>query len=177
MNDMSDKGSGVRRRNNGVFYPGRIASWWSKIDDLLWPEKKIRDRIRQKAYDLSEAGVDTVVHIGFLYRFDFAPYFASLHGYLADISMELQKYGIRVIEAFSCNLVGRPNSEQELKRLHSYQRHCVNLHMDSIAAKDASYAGYRFDTLREIDIGQADRHTVIYIRSRCSVTIIRIFWI
>ena len=152
MNSIHGNNTSQKKVIGSIFYPTRTASWWSKIDDLLWPEKKIRDRIRKKAYDLSEAGVDTVVHIGFLYRFDFAPYFASLHGYLSNISMELKKYGIRLIEAFSCNLTGRPNSRAELLKLHSFQRHCVNLHMDDIAARDASYAGYSYNSLREIDI-------------------------
>lgn len=135
-----------------LFHPIRTASWWSKLEDLQWPEKRARDMVRRRADALAEAGVDTVIHFGFHFRFDFFPYFGAMHGLFADIAETLHERDIRFLDHYSCNLVARPNSESERMRYHTHQRHHVDLYPDMIAAKTAGYAGYKFRDLCEVDL-------------------------
>lgn len=139
------------------FEPIRIASWWGTIDDLLWPQQHVIDRIKRRAEQFSKAGIDTAINFGFHMRFDFSNYFGSLHGYLAEVSQELQTYGIRFMDHYSCNLLVRPRGEQEFRKMHHAQRHHVLLHPDPIAAEHAQYAGYRFQDLCQVDVRDRSR--------------------
>lgn len=149
---MSDK-----RLYSGDIKPVRIASWWSEIGDLLWPNIEVQKRIRAKAKAMYEAGVDACVNFGFHTRFDFSDYFYFLHGYLNQVCEELHKYGIKFIDHYSCNLVERPKNEQELALLHKNHRHHVLLHKDFQAAENACYEGHRFQDICEVDVRDGSR--------------------
>ncbi len=132
--------------------PQHVASWWSVAEDLLWPEKRVKDKIRRRADALAAAGVDTVIQFGFHFRFDFAPYFGAMHGYFREIAEALHERNIRFLDHYSCNLIARPASEEERIKYHTFQRHHVTLYPDAVAATTAGYGGFRFNDLREIDI-------------------------
>jgi hypothetical protein len=145
------------------FQPRRAASWWSNLDDLLWPEKKARDMIQRRADALAKAEVDTVIQFGFHYRFDFAWNFGAMHGLFAEITEALHQRKIKFLDHYSCNLIARPNSAEERIKYHSFQRHTVNLYPDAVAAETAGYAGYRFNDLCEVDLVTGERaYTSIY---------------
>jgi hypothetical protein len=108
--------------------------------------------IQRRADQFAEAGVDTVIHFGFHFRFDFAWYFGSVHGLLADIADALHERNIRFLDHYSCNLVARPGTRDQLINYHTGQRHHIAIHPDPIAAEKAEYAGYRLNDLREIDV-------------------------
>jgi len=80
-------GSTVYQTSNGSnsSIPNRVASWWTTIVDLQWPQKKITDKIKRRAESFAKAGIDTAINFGFHIRFDFADYFGQLHGYYADV--------------------------------------------------------------------------------------------
>ena len=132
--------------------PQHVASWWSVAEDLLWPEKRVKDKIRRRADALAAADIDTVLQFGFHFRFDFVWSFGAMHGYFAEIAEALHERDIRFLDHYSCNLIARPTSEEERIKYHTFQRHHVNLYPDAVAAETASYAGFRFNDLREIDI-------------------------
>ncbi len=139
------------------FRPKRVASWWCTLDDILWPQKGVADRIKRRAEDFAEAGIDTAINFGFHIRFDFANYFGQLHGYLNNVCEELHKYDIRFLDHYSCNTIERPRSKAELIKMNTAQRHHILLHHDPIAAEYAGYAGYRFYDLCEVDVRDGSR--------------------
>lgn len=139
------------------FRPKKMSSWWCTLEDILWPEKKITDRIKRRAEGFSRAGIDTAINYGFHARFDYSDYFGSLHGYLADVCNELHKYGIKFMDHYSCNLVQRPRGDDEFKKLHATQRHHILLHPDSLAVAHAQYAGYMFQDICESDVRDGSR--------------------
>jgi hypothetical protein len=132
--------------------PRRIASWWSKLEDISFPDTAVRKKVERRAEALAEAGVDTAIQFGFHFRFDFAPHFGALHGYLGHVADALHRNGLRFLDHYSCNVVARPASEEERRRFHDLQRHCVVLYPDREAAASAGYAGFRFDDLRALDV-------------------------
>ena len=139
------------------FYPKKAASWWTVLDDILWPEKKIKDRIKQRAEGFAKAGIDTAINFGFHIRFDFSNYFSHLHGYFADVCKQLHNHGIKFIDHYSCNTIERPKNELDHIKLHRTNRHHVLLHHDPIAAKNAQYEGHLFNELCEIDVRDGKR--------------------
>lgn len=139
------------------FIPRRLGSWWCTLEDLLWSQKKITDKIKRRAAGFAEANIDTAVNFGFHIRFDFANYFAQLHGYFAEVRNELHKYNIRYIEHYSCNHVERPRGEAEFKKLHKTHRHHTLLFHDPIAAAHAQYEGHIFNDLCEVDLRDGSR--------------------
>ncbi len=64
--------------------------------------------------------------------------------------------GIRFLDHYSCNVVARPRSRAELELYHAGQRHHVAIHPDTFSAPTAGYDGFRFDDLREIDVGTGE---------------------
>ncbi|MDR6550718.1 hypothetical protein [Paenibacillus qinlingensis] len=139
------------------FKPRRAASWWNTLEDIQWPQKSIKDKIKRRAEGFAEAGIDTALNFGFHIRFDFSNYFSQLHGYLNNVCEELHKYDIKFLDHYSCNLMERPRDKEEFLKLHAAQRHHVLLHHDPIAAKYAGYAGYRFNDLCQVDVRDGSR--------------------
>ncbi|WP_246228617.1 hypothetical protein [Paraflavitalea devenefica] len=141
----------------GPFISRRMASWWSTIEDLQWPQKKIVDKIKRRAEGFAAANIDTAINYGFHIRFDFANYFGQLHGYYAQVKEELHQRGIRFMEHYSCNHVERPRGNAEWHTLQKSQRHHTLLFHDPVAAKYAQYEGYLFQSLCEVDIRDGSR--------------------
>ena len=143
--------------NKLPFVPVRAASWWCNIEDLLWSQKSIVDKIKYRAEAFANAGIDTAINFGFHIRFDFSNYFGQLHGYYANVCEELHKYDIKFMDHYSCNHVERPRGEEEFRKLHKEQRHHVLLFHDPVAAEYAQYEGHYFKDLCEVDFRDGSR--------------------
>ena len=91
-----------------TWYPRCAVSWWTTITDLQWPNRSVRDDIRRRADAFAAAEVDLAINYGCHTRFDFAPMFGALHGYLGEVADELHRVGIRFFDHYSCNIVARP---------------------------------------------------------------------
>lgn len=150
-----DHGDRVPRAN--AFIPRCAASWWCELEDLLWPQKKIIDKIKHRAEAFAKASIDTAINFGFHIRFDFANYFAQLHGYYADVCEELHKYDIKFVDHYSCNHVQRPRGETEFAKLHKNHRHHILLFHDPIAAEHAQYAGHYFRDICQVSLRDGSR--------------------
>jgi hypothetical protein len=143
--------------NELPFIPNRAASWWCNLEDLLWSQKKIVDKIKYRAEAFAKANIDTAINFGFHIRFDFSNYFGQLHGYYANVCEELHKYDIKFMDHYSCNHVERPRGEEEFKKLHKGQRHHILLFHDPIAAEFAQYEGHLFRDICEVDLRDGSR--------------------
>ena len=139
------------------FIPRRAASWWTTLEDICWPEKKITDKIKRRAENFAKARIDTAINFGFHVRFDFSNYFGQLHGYFANVCEELHKVDIKFMEHYSCNHVERPRGEAGLRTLQKTQRHHVLLFNDPVSAPFAQYEGHNFNGLCEIDLRDGSR--------------------
>ena len=139
------------------FIPYRTASWWCTLEDLLWPQKKIVDRIRYRAEAFANAGIDTAINFGFHVRFDFSNYFGQLHGYLANVCEELHSYNIRFMDHYSCNHIERPRGEAEFRKLHKNHRHHILLFHDPVAADYAQYEGHFYKDICQVSFLDGSR--------------------
>jgi hypothetical protein len=139
------------------FIPIRAASWWTTLDDILWPEKPVLDRIKRRADGFARAGIDTAINFGFHNRFDFSNYFGQLHGYYANVCEELHQRGIRFMDHFSCNHVTRPRNEADFVKVHEFERLAVLMFPDPIAARHAQYEGHFYQDLCEVDLRDGSR--------------------
>mgnify|MGYP001275322730 CR=1 FL=1 len=137
------------RQEYSYFRPEKMASWVTVLDDILWPDSNITDRIKRRADGFAQAGIDTAINFGFHTRFDFSDYFEQLHGYFNAVCEELHKYGIRFMDHYTCNLIERPRTEEDRYLLHNSNRHHVLLPKDSRAAVFAQYEGHLFQNLCE----------------------------
>lgn len=149
--------SNIISSHNLPFVPNRVASWWCILDDILWPQKSVIDKIKRRAEGFAAAKIDTAINFGFHTRFDFSNYFTQLHGYYENVCEELHKYDIKFMDHYSCNNVERPRGENEIKKLNRGQRHHVLLYPDSIAAKFAQYEGHFFQDICEVDLRDGSR--------------------
>lgn len=147
----------TENKEYGYFVPRRMASWWCSLEDILWPERKVLDKIKRRAEGFAKANIDTAINFGFHARFDFSNYFGQLHGYYADVCEELHRYGIKFMDHYSCNIVERPKDEEEYRKLHASHRHHILLHHDPMAAKYAQYEGTRFQDICEADVRDGSR--------------------
>lgn len=140
-----------------AFIPNRVASWWCELEDIMWPQVQVVDKIKRRAEAFAKAGIDTAINFGFHNRFDFCNYFKQLHGYYATVCDELHKNGVRFMDHYSCNDITRPRNEEDFKYVHKYERHAVLLFPDWEAAKYAQYEGYFFNDLCEVDLRDGSR--------------------
>jgi len=147
----------MSEREYDYFRPYRMSSWWCSLEDLLWPQRKITDKIKRRAEGFAKAGIDTAINFGFHARFDFSNYFGSLHGYLGDVCEELHKYGIKYMDHYSCNIIERPKNEVEYRKMHAAQRHHILLHPDEKASAFAQYEGHMFRDICEVDVRDGSR--------------------
>ena len=44
----------MKREEYKYFRPKRAASWWCELEDILWPEKKIVDKINFKKFPVRQ---------------------------------------------------------------------------------------------------------------------------
>jgi len=144
-------------RQYSYFRPRKAASWVTVLDDILWPDNKITEKIKRRAAGFAEAGIDLAINYGFHMRFDYSDYFEQLHGYYNNVCEELHKYGIKYMDHYSCNHVQRPRTKEDFFRLHNLHRHHVLLHKDPYAAKFAQYDGHLFQKLCEKRIDDGSR--------------------
>jgi hypothetical protein len=140
-----------------TFIPKRAASWWCTLDDLLWPQKSVIDKIKRRADGYAKAGIDTAINFGFHNRFDFSNYFDRLHGYYANVCEELHQRNIRWMDHYSCNHVCRPRGQADFRYINKYERHAVLLFPDDKAAEFAQYEGHLFHDLCEVDLRDGSR--------------------
>lgn len=77
------------------FRPRRVASWWNTLDDLLWSQKVVKDKVKRRAEGFASANIDTAMNYGFHVRFDYANYFGRLNEYFHFVKEELHKYDIK----------------------------------------------------------------------------------
>ncbi|MBN2558317.1 MAG: hypothetical protein JXB33_06155 [Clostridia bacterium] len=145
------------KKHDTYFTPGCTASWWCTLEDILWPEKKIIEKIKYTADSFAQARIETAINFGFHVRFDFSNYFSQLHGYYAAVCDELHKYGIRFMDHYSCNHVQRPRNMDEFKKVHRNHRHHILLFHDPQASAHAQYEGHFFNDLCETDIRDGSR--------------------
>ena len=94
--------------------PKRIAAWWYSLEDLNWPSVDGKEKIEKYAKELYDSDVDTVILYGAHFRFDWLPYFTILHSYIKAIADELHKYGIKLFDHHSVNLVHRYSTVEEI---------------------------------------------------------------
>ena len=139
------------------FRPRRVASWWNTLDDLLWSQKVVRDKVKRRAEGFATANIDTAMNFGFHVRFDYSNYFGRLNEYFHFVKEELHKYDIKFIEHYSCNHVHRPRGKDDLEKLHRTHRHHVLLFHDQEAAEHAQYEGHLFRDLFEVDLIDGSR--------------------
>ncbi len=147
----------IEQSQKSSFIPIRAASWWVNIEDLLWSEKKIIDKIKRRAAGFAEAKIDTAINFGFHIRFDFSNYFGQLHGYYRNVCEELHKYDIKFMDHYSCNHVERPRGDDEFKKLHRMHRHHVLLFDDPVAAEFAQYEGHFFKDICQVNLKDGSR--------------------
>lgn len=153
--------------NTAFFRPQKVASWVTVLDDILWPDIKISDRIKKRAAKFAEAGIDLAINYGFHMRFDYSDYFEQLHGYYNEVCEELHKYGIKYMDHYSCNHVQRPRTKEDFYRLHNHHRHHVLLHKDPYAAKFAQYEGHLFQNICEKRVDDSSRGYTMNYQAEC----------
>jgi len=139
------------------FRPRKMASWVTELNDILWPDKAVVEKIKKRAKGFADAGIDTAINFGFHLRFDFSDYFDMLHGYFKNVCDELHSYGIKFMDHYSCNLVERPRTKEDFYYLHNAHRHHVLLHKDTKAAEFAQYEGYMFQEICEKRVNDGTR--------------------
>lgn len=95
----------------------RMATWWIRWEDLNWPDSDNYDNIKAHAEGLAKANVSAVVLFGTHFRWDWMPVFPLLHDYIATVAEELHKYGIKLYDHHSVNLVHRYSTREEMRHV------------------------------------------------------------
>ncbi|MBE6972749.1 MAG: hypothetical protein E7440_02570 [Ruminococcaceae bacterium] len=95
----------------------RMASWWIHWEDLNWPNPDNLDKIKARAEGLAKANVTAAMIFGTHFRWDWLPVFPLLHDYLATVAEELHKYGVKLYDHHSVNLVHRYSTREQMRHV------------------------------------------------------------
>ena len=95
----------------------RIATWWIHWNDLNWPDPDNYEKIKRRAEGLAKANVTAAMIFGTHFRWDWMPVFPLLHDYIATVAEELHKYGIKLFDHHSVNLVHRYSTREEMRHV------------------------------------------------------------
>ncbi len=130
----------------------RIASWWIHWNDLQWPDSDNMDRIKARAEGFANAHVSAAMLFGTHFRWDFMPVFPLLHDYIATVAEELHKYGIKLFDHHSVNLVHRYNTRQEMRHVMLDSGPHLPFSPTFEAAADWRYKGKLLNDWRMMDV-------------------------
>ena len=134
----------------------RFTNWWIHWEDLHWPNPDSMDAIRRKAEKYAEANITSAIIFGCHFRWDYLPFFAILHDYLATVSEELGKYGIELIDHHSVNLIHRYSSVEEMRRVMQHSGPHIPFSPSREAAASWEYNGKKLNNWRMIDVKNRD---------------------
>ena len=130
----------------------RMATWWIHWEDLNWPSPHIMDKIKLRAEAFAKADISAAVIFGAHFRWDFLPIFPLLHDYIATVSEELHKYGIKLFDHHSVNLVHRYRTREEMRHVMQHSGPHLPFSPTWDAAKTWEYNGTRLNNWRMIDV-------------------------
>ena len=138
----------------------RLVNWWIKWQDLNYPNADTLDSIRRRAEKIAQASVTAVILFGAHFRWDYLPYFTILHDYIAAVAEELHKYGIKLYDRHSVNLVHRYDTREEMRHVMLHSGPHLPFSPSREAAASWEYKGKRLNDWRMIDV--RDRSVLYY---------------
>jgi len=130
----------------------RIASWWIHWPDLQWPDSENLDRIKARAEGLAKANVSAAMLFGTHFRWDWLPVFPLLHDYIATVAEELHKYGVKLFDHHSINLVHRYSTREEMRHVMLDSGPHLPFSPTFEAAKTWQFRGKYLNDWRMIDV-------------------------
>ncbi|MBR5258408.1 MAG: hypothetical protein IKV51_05630, partial [Clostridia bacterium] len=130
----------------------RIATWWIRWEDLEWPGGDVSERIKRRAGAFAEAQVSAAMIFGAHFRWDFLPMFTQLNDYIAFVSEELHKYGIKLFDHHSVTLTHRYRTKEQLRRIMLDSAPHLPLCPSFEAAESWRYKGTLLNDWRMLDV-------------------------
>lgn len=130
----------------------RLATWWITWEDLNWPSVDNMERIKVRAEKLAKANVTDVIIFGTHFRWDYLPFFTLLHDYLATVAEELHKYGVRLIDHHSVNLIHRYSTKEEMRHVMLHSGPHLPFSPSWEAAATWEYNGSKLNDWRMLDV-------------------------
>ena len=132
--------------------PERIINWWIDWNDLNWPSTDIKEKIKERAYKAAEANVSCAIIFGAHFRWDYLPYFTILHDHIAAVCEELHKYGIKLMDRHSINLIHRYDTVEEMRHVMLHSGPHLPFSPSREAAKSWQYKGKFLNDWRMTDV-------------------------
>jgi len=130
----------------------RIATWWMHWPDLQWPDSDNLDKIKLRAEGFAKAEVTAAMFFGAHFRWDFLPVFPLLHDYIATVAEELHKYGIKLFDHHSVNLVHRYSTREEMRHVMQDSGPHLPFSPTFEAAESWQFRGKYLNDWRMIDV-------------------------
>lgn len=130
----------------------RMATWWMHWPDLQWPDSDNLDKIKRRAEGFARANVTAAMFFGAHFRWDFLPVFPLLHDYIATVAEELHKYGIKLFDHHSVNLVHRYSTREEMRRVMQDSGPHLPFSPTFEAAESWQYKGKYLNNWRMLDV-------------------------
>jgi len=130
----------------------RIVTWWIYWNDLNWPDPDNMDKIKKRAEGFAKADVSAAMLFGTHFRWDWLPVFPLLHDYIATVAEELHKYGVKLFDHHSVNLVHRYSTREEMRRVMIDSGPHLPFSPTWEAAKTWQYKGQYLNDWRMIDV-------------------------
>ena len=129
----------------------RALSWWISWGDLEIGNNGIKDKILYRADEFAKANADTAMVFGAHFRWDFLPYWNTLHWYLRQTADALHERGIKLFDHHSATLTHRYDSPGELQKLMFTFMHHLPLVPSRETAETWQFNGQYLNSWRMLD--------------------------
>lgn len=135
----------------------RAISWWLDWNDMMWPDQAIIDKIRRRADQAAESGVNCAMIFGMHFRWDHLPLWDRLHDLMAYTAEELHARQIALFDHHSSVLTHRPRTREDAWDIRRRNRHHVPFYPSVETAATWTFEGHFMNEWRMIDVetGQA----------------------
>jgi hypothetical protein len=135
----------------------RAISWWLDWNDMMWPDQAIVDKIRRRADQAAESGVNCAMIFGMHLRWDHMPLWDRLHDLMAFTVAELHSRHIALFDHHSSVLTHRTRTREDDWEIRRRNRHHVPFYPSMETAATWTFEGHLLNEMRMIDVetGQA----------------------
>jgi hypothetical protein len=130
----------------------RAISWWLTWEDLEWPDEELVDKIKRRADNAAEAGVNCAIIFGTHFRWDYLPFWSRLHDMFAFIAEELHQRDIQLFDHHSAVATHRPRNPENAWEIWRRNRHHVPFYPSPDVAATWTFEGHFLNDWRMIDV-------------------------
>lgn len=135
-------------KSNEWVNDARFISWKFDFSDLGWPDPDLTEKWTRRAEFFQKQGVNSVVLVGFHFRWDYFSILDRIHGILREVTKICHDFNLKVVDYHLPTLVHRIQSEKDRRAIRAPDNSLVPFYPDDWSS--FSFEGKKMTKWRQI---------------------------